>query len=234
MQKLLLVENCLTFVPLALVDQNREIESFKKIWPKLWRFLTILKKLSWILNLTPVSDKKIAWLDWIVKPKRHSWCFSLNQKCNIWFNYWWKNAKHHIIVSKHSSLKVVFWAFSNIGHFKDFEKSSKVFELMTSALDNIKCHVIFFNAARAKMWYCGSFVKLSFYFHPLELVHCVYTTLCLSVDQTRNSLYWSDGPSFRRSVGSMDLRFLFLHYCSCQTMPLANPLCSPRGSAQDK
>ena len=53
--------------------------------------------------------------------------------------------QRHLPVSKHSSLKVVFWAIPSFGHFKDFIVSSKVFELMSSALADIKCPVIFYN-----------------------------------------------------------------------------------------
>ena len=56
--------------------------------------------------------------------------------------------KHHFPVSKRSSLKVVFLAIPSFGHFKDFNVSSKVFELMTSALAYIKCQVIFNKTAR--------------------------------------------------------------------------------------
>ena len=56
--------------------------------------------------------------------------------------------QHHLPVSKHSSLKVVFWAISSFGHFKDFHISSEVFELMTSALAYIKCQVDFYDTAK--------------------------------------------------------------------------------------
>ena len=56
--------------------------------------------------------------------------------------------QHPLPVSEHSSLKVVFWAFPSFGHFKDFDISSEVFELMTSALAYIKCQVIFYNTAK--------------------------------------------------------------------------------------
>ena len=46
-------------------------------------------------------------------------------------------------MSKHSCLKVIFWAIPSFGHFKDFIVSSKVFVLMTSALAYTKCQVIF-------------------------------------------------------------------------------------------
>ena len=81
--------------------------------------------------------------------------------------------QHYITVSKHSSLKIVFWAIPSFGHFKDFDISSEVFELMTSALAYIKCQVIFYNTAKDETWYSGSFGILSFYFPPLELVHRV-------------------------------------------------------------
>ena len=78
--------------------------------------------------------------------------------------------QHHLPVSKHSSC---FWAIPSFGHFKDFNISSKVFELITSALAYIKCQVIFYNTAKDEMWYSGSFGILNFYFPPLELVHRV-------------------------------------------------------------
>ena len=81
--------------------------------------------------------------------------------------------QHHLPVLKHSSLKVVFWAFPSFAHFKDFDISSEVFELMTSALAYIKCQIIFYNTAKDETWYSGSFGILSFYFPPLELVHRV-------------------------------------------------------------
>ena len=81
--------------------------------------------------------------------------------------------QHHLPVSKHSSLKVVFWAIPSFGHFKDFDISSEVFELMTSALAYIKCQEIFYNTGKDQTWYSGSFGILSFYFPPLELVHRV-------------------------------------------------------------
>ena len=56
--------------------------------------------------------------------------------------------QHHLPVSKHSSLKVAFWAIPSFGHFKDSHISSEVFELMTSALAYIKCQVIFYNTAK--------------------------------------------------------------------------------------
>ena len=80
---------------------------------------------------------------------------------------------HHLPISEHSGLKVVFWAIPSFGLSKDFNVSSKVFELMTSALAYIKCQVIFHNTARDRMWYSGNFGFLSFYFPPLELVHRV-------------------------------------------------------------
>ena len=84
-----------------------------------------------------------------------------------------KIKQHHSPVSKHSSLKVVFWAIPSFGHFKDFNVSSEVFELMTSALAYIKYQVIFYNTAKDETWYSGSFRILSFYFPPFELVHRV-------------------------------------------------------------
>ena len=59
-----------------------------------------------------------------------------------------RKKQHHLPVSKHSSLKVVFWAFPSFGHFKDFNVSSKILELMTLALAYIKCQVIFYNTAK--------------------------------------------------------------------------------------
>ena len=56
--------------------------------------------------------------------------------------------QHHLPVSKHSSLKVVFWAIPSFGHIKNFNVSLKVFELMASALVYIKCQAIFYNTAR--------------------------------------------------------------------------------------
>ena len=82
--------------------------------------------------------------------------------------------QHYLPVSKHSSLKVVFWAILSFGHFKDCNVSSKAFELMVSTLAYIKCQVIFYNTAKDEMWYSDSFRILSFYFPPLELVHRVW------------------------------------------------------------
>ena len=59
--------------------------------------------------------------------------------------------QHHLPISKHSSLKVVFWVIPSFGHFKDFIVSAKVFELMTSALAYIKCQVFFYDIIRNKM-----------------------------------------------------------------------------------
>ena len=56
--------------------------------------------------------------------------------------------QHHLPVSKHTSLKVVFWAIPNFGYFKDFSVSSKVVELVTSALAYIKCQWIFYKTAK--------------------------------------------------------------------------------------
>ena len=56
--------------------------------------------------------------------------------------------QHHLPISKLSSLKIVFKAIPSFGHFKDFNVSSQVFELMTSALAYIKCQVIFYNTAK--------------------------------------------------------------------------------------
>ena len=59
--------------------------------------------------------------------------------------------QHHLPVSKHSSLKVVFWAIPSFGHFKDFIVSSKVFGQMTSALAYIKRQVVFYNTVKDEM-----------------------------------------------------------------------------------
>ena len=56
--------------------------------------------------------------------------------------------QHQTPVSKHSSLKVVFWAVPSFGHFEDFFVSSKVFGLMTSTLANIKCQVFSYNTVK--------------------------------------------------------------------------------------
>ena len=81
-----------------------------------------------------------------------------------------RTKKHNLLVSKRSSLKVVFWA---IPSFKDFIVSSKAFELMTSALAYVKCQIIFYNTARDEMWYSGSYGMQRFYFPPLELIRRV-------------------------------------------------------------
>ena len=62
-----------------------------------------------------------------------------------------KIKQHQSPVSEHSSLKVVFRAIPSFGHFKDFNVSSKVFKVMTSALVYIKLQVIFYNTARGEM-----------------------------------------------------------------------------------
>ena len=62
-----------------------------------------------------------------------------------------KKKEHYLPVSKHSSLKVVFYAISSLGHFKDFIVSSKAFELMTSASAYVECQIIFYNTARDEM-----------------------------------------------------------------------------------
>ena len=59
-----------------------------------------------------------------------------------------RKKQHHLPVSKHSSLKVVCGPIPNFGYFKDFDISSKVFELMTSALAYMKCQVIFYNTTK--------------------------------------------------------------------------------------
>ena len=81
--------------------------------------------------------------------------------------------QHFLPVSKYSSLNVVLWALPSFWDFLDFNVSSEVFELMTSALAHIKCQVIFYNTSKDKMWYSVSFGILSFYVPPLELVHRV-------------------------------------------------------------
>ena len=59
------------------------------------------------------------------------------------------------------------------GFFIDFSVTSKVFELLTSALAHIKRQVILCITAKDEVWDSGSFAMLSFYFPPLELVHRV-------------------------------------------------------------
>ena len=75
--------------------------------------------------------------------------------------------QHHLPVSKHSSLKVVFRAIPSFGHFKDVNISAEVFEVMTSALAYIKCQVIFYTTAKNETQYSNTFGNLSSSFPPL-------------------------------------------------------------------
>ena len=111
---------------------------------------------------------------WIKKPKKHSWCFWQQPRMQHLVKKLiteWKNTIYQFQSAQ--VWKLFFWAIPSFGHIKYFNVSSKVFELMASALVYIKCQAIFYNTARDEGWYFGSYGILSFYFPPLELVHRV-------------------------------------------------------------
>ena len=100
-----------------------------------------------------------------------------NQECNIWFKNGWKNETTPFTIFKALKSESCFLATSSFGHFKYFNVSSKVFEIMTSVLAYIKCQIIFYNTAREEMGYLCGFGIISFYFPPLEVVHRVFKKL---------------------------------------------------------
>ena len=73
------------------------------------------------------------------------------------------------------------------GFFIDVSVTPKVFKLLTFALANIRCQVFFYITTKDKMSDYGSFVMLSFYITPLELVHRVYI-ISLSRDEEDDTL----------------------------------------------
>ena len=91
--KLLIVGNCLTFVPLPLAGQKIEIKTVKKIWPKIWRFLSNLKELLIDLQSNPSckEENNIDILSWMKNLKGIYGVSGRSQECNIWFNNGWKN-----------------------------------------------------------------------------------------------------------------------------------------------
>ena len=79
---MLFVENCLIFVPLALVGK---IEKLKQLNRYDQRCEGFLKKILMDSQSNPCyrGENGMATLNWIKRPKRHSWCFSLKPKMQL-------------------------------------------------------------------------------------------------------------------------------------------------------
>ena len=130
--KLLLVGNCLTFGPFALVYKKWEIKAVEKMQPKLWRFFSILRKSAFWFSIKHVFQ---TWkchgnikLDGKTLKNIYGasvWDLDLNFESIYWDFVEERVKKHHVQIFKKSGLKAIFKTFI-FGFFIDFSVTSTI------------------------------------------------------------------------------------------------------------